>query len=222
MDFWHCDAHQFNLGHNDALDAITPMKLFFIPHLRMCHSEFKRSSKNRSELKSILNDLKEFDRSFDWKIFYPSMFCLTRWVGFQHCCEILSRKSTRVLLRKYAQKLRDKGFGPRDFDPYKYRRARQRREAGEILDGDGSGSDDDDEHAELQRVHEALDGCRLDADGYQPQPELFASAEEAAASTPSQEDLVAADGFDVGHDGARGRKSKNMLREDPKNSPKQR
>ena len=69
IDFWHCLAHQFNLALNDALDAIEPLKLFYIPHLRMCHSEFKRSSKNRAELKSIREELREFDRHFTYVIF---------------------------------------------------------------------------------------------------------------------------------------------------------
>ena len=135
-DFWHCTNHQLNLGLNDALEAIPALKLFYIPHLRMCYSEFKRSSTNRSELKDLLEELKEFDKSYDWKIFYPALFCLTRWLGFQLCAEILSRKSVRALLQKYAQRLRDKGLGPRNFDPYKYRQQRRKRGAGEDLDGD--------------------------------------------------------------------------------------
>ena len=46
----------------------------------------------------------------------------------------------------------------------------------------------------------------MNEDGYQPQPELFASAEEVVASTPSQEDLIVSDGFDMGRDGTRGHK----------------
>ena len=47
----------------------------------------------------------------------------------------------------------------------------------------------------------------MDEDGYQPQTELFPSAQTAAA----QEDMISADDFDVGCDGTRGRKCKNML-----------
>ena len=47
------------------------------------------------------------------------------------------------LLKKYVQHLRDNKFGPRQFDPYKYRRRRQRADAGEDRDGDASGSDEE-------------------------------------------------------------------------------
>ena len=62
LDFCHCLGHQMNLSVNDALDAIDALKLFYIPHLRMCHSEFKRSSKNRADLKSVKAELCELLR----------------------------------------------------------------------------------------------------------------------------------------------------------------
>ena len=133
-------------------------------------------------------------------------------MGFHLCVEILSHKSSRSLLMKYTQRLCDKGLGPRNFDPYKYRQQRRKRGAGEDLDGDDvSGSDDEDECEELTRVQEAIEEGRLDEDGYQPQTELFPSAQAAAAASPSQEDMISADDFDVGCDGTRGRKCKNML-----------
>ena len=102
--------------------------------------------------------------------------------------EILSRKSSRRLLKNYVQHLRDNKFGPRQFDPYKYRRRRQRADAGEDRDGDASGSDEEDERQELRRVDESLEEDRLDEDDYQPQTQLFSSAEETAAALPSQDD----------------------------------
>ena len=101
IDFWHCLAHQLNLTLNDALNLIQELKLYYVPHLHMCHSEFKRSSKNRGVFKTLHAELKEFDQTWDWKIFYPVLFCLTRWLGLFKCAAILSRKSNRVLLMKY-------------------------------------------------------------------------------------------------------------------------
>ena len=217
MDFWHCKCHQANLGLNDALDSIPALKLYWLPHLRMCHSEFSRSSNNRGSLQDLHTTLKEFDQTYDWKIFYPALFCLTRWVGLYTCTDILSRTSTRTLLKEYAANLRTKGFGPRAFNPYRYRNARRRRDA-EKADGDDRAGDyesDDDledgEAEELVRVHQALDNCRLDEDGYQPQPQLFPSATAAARSAPSQDDLVACDNFDEGNEDATRFKCKNML-----------
>ena len=215
IDFWHCLAHQFNLALNDALDAIEPLKLFYIPHLRMCHSEFKRSSKNRAELKSIREELREFDRHFTYVIFYPALFCLTRWIGVHRCASILARRPIRVLLNRYAQRLRTMKMGPRPFDPFKYRQRRRRAEeadaGGDDLEGDANGSDDEDEIRELRRVRDAIENGRLEEDGYQPQRELFTSVEDAKRSAPTQRDLVAADDFDEGREGAGGRKRKNML-----------
>ena len=216
LDFWHCLCHIFNLALNDTLDAIESLKLFYVPHLRMCHSEFKRSSKNRATLKSVHAELLEFDQTWDWKIFYPQLFCLTRWIGLRRCADILSRKSNRVMMKEYVERLRVKGFGPRRFDPYRYRRRRFQRDAedagGDNVDGDADV--DSDEEEEILRVQEAIDDGRLDADGYQPQRQLFASAEEAAASAPSQAVCVRADNFDQGHVGVTGMKCKNLLNKD--------
>ena len=213
LDFWHCLCHLDNLGLNDAVDAIIALKLFYVSHLRMMHSEFKRSSKNRAELKQVHEDMKTFDVTYDWKIFYPQLFCLTRWLGVQHCAEILARKSNRVMMKQYAAKLREKGFGPRSFDPYKYRRRRRLRDV-EDAGGDNVDGDEDvysDEENEIRAVQAAIQEGRLDADGYQPQRQLFASAREAAASAPTQEELVAADDFDEGDTTVRGRRCKNLL-----------
>ena len=124
VDFWHCLCHILNLSLNDTLDLVKGMKLYFLPHLRMCHAEFKRSSNNRRDLKSFCSELREFDRTYNWRIFYPVLFCLTRWLGLQRCASIMSCKSNRSLMQKYVSGLREKGFGARPFDPYKYRRRR--------------------------------------------------------------------------------------------------
>ena len=172
-------CHVFNLGLNDALDAITALKLFFIPHLRMMHSEFKRSLNNRAELKSIHADLKDFDNTFDWKIFYRHFFCLTRWIGVYMCTDILSRKSNRVMMKRYAQRLRRRGFGPRTFDPFKYRKRRRLREAADVdVDSDDDEVDSDEEN-EIREIQTAIEEGRLDADGYQPQRQLFASVHKS-------------------------------------------
>ena len=176
----------------------------------MVYSEFKRSSNNRAELKSVHNDLKDFDNTFDWKIFYPQLFCLTRWLGLQKCADILSRKSNRVMMKRYAQRLRLRGFGPRAFDPYKYRKRRRLREE-EADNVDGDDEVDSDEENEIRAVQTAIEEGRLDADGYQPQRELFASAREASESAPTQDELIAEDEFDEGDVDAKGRKCKNLL-----------
>ena len=179
----------------------------------MMHSEFKRSSKNRAHLKQVFADLQEFDEHYNWKIFYPQLFCLTRWLGLQNCCDILSRKSNRVMMKRYATSLRDRGFGPRAFDPYKYQKRRRLREAEDAgADNvDGDADVDTDEETEIRAVQEAIEEGRLDADGYQPHRQLFASATEAAASAPTQAQLTAADDFDEGDTDARGRRCKNLL-----------
>ena len=215
IDFWHCLCHKFSLGLNDALDAIKALKDYFVPHLRMVHSEFKRSSNNRRDFKALHSELCEFDTTYKWKIFYPKLFCLTRWLGFQHCADILATPSNRELLKRYAQQLRDRDFGPRPFNPYRYQRRRGARDAheagGDDRDGEDSSSDE-----EVERVQEALAGDRLNGDGYQPAPQLFPSAEAAAASAPKQRDLTDAEGFDEGDVNVRARstKCKNMLNKD--------
>ena len=122
------------------------------PHLRMCHSEFKRSSNNRVALKSVREELRGFDQTYNWKIFYPVLFCLTRWLGLQRCADILSRKDNRVILKRYAQTLRDKNFGPRDFDTFRHRRRRGRQAVQEVGGDDSTGdvgTDNEEEDAEV-------------------------------------------------------------------------
>ena len=209
-DFWHCAIHQFNLSVNDALDAITALKLFFVPHMRMMHSEFSRSSCRRHDLGEIFKTWDQ-DHPGGWRLFYPILFCLTRWVGLQKCAAILSRNPDSF--RGYGQHLRDNGFGPREFNPYKYRKRRDRREREEAGADDNSGalSSDDEEGEDDERFTEAMENDRLDDDGFQPGPELFPSMEDAAASAPLQEDLVRAEGFDVGNTDATKYKKKNLL-----------
>ena len=216
LDFWHCLCHQLNLALNDTLDAMSSLKMYFIAFLRMCYSEFKRSSSNRAMLKAIKEELDGLQNGgHTWKMFYPLIFCLTRWIGLQKCALVLSKRTNRLLLKQYAQKLRDSGFGPRPFDPYRYRRRRRRREAqeagGDDRDGDtDSGSDGCAEQNELERVQRAYDDDRLD-DGYQPQRQLFPTIVAAAEGAPTQEECVRLDRFDTGNNDARGRKRKNML-----------
>ena len=117
----------------------------------MCHSEFKRSSKNRANLKSLHAELIEFDKTWDWKIFYPALFSLTRWIGLKNCADILARKSNRVMMKAYVQSLRVNHFGPRNFDPYKYRRRRRQRDV-EAAGGDNVDGDDVDSEEEAELV----------------------------------------------------------------------
>jgi len=207
MEFWHCLCHIFNLGLNDGLDAITALKLFFIPHLRMMHAEFKRSSNNRAELKSVHAELKEFDNTFDWKFFYPQLFCLVRWIGVYMCTDIMSHKSNRVMMKRYTDRLRHRGFGPRAFDPFKYRRRRRLQEAAGAEEEQDLDVDSEEEN-ELREVAVTLEEGRLDADGYQPVRQLFPSA---ASSAPTQDALINADESDEGDVDAKGRKCKNLL-----------
>ena len=58
------------------------------------------------------------------------------------------------------------------------------------------------------RVQEAIAASRLDTDGYQPRAQLFPTMEEAAASAPSQEDMVEAESFDEGNISASGKMKK--------------
>ena len=224
LDFWHCATHQFNLSLNDTLNALPVLKSFFIAFLRMCYSEFKRSSKNRAMLKTIKEELHaSLNGEHNWKMFYPLIFCLTRWIGLLKCAVVLSKKNNRLILKRYAQKLRDDGFGARPFNPYRYHRRRRRREAaeagGDDRDGDvdssdsnNDGSDAVDEHNQLERVREAYENDRLN-DGYQVQQSLFPTIAAAATAAPTQEQCVRLDGFDTGNPTARGRKRKNLLNE---------
>ena len=98
IDFWHCLGHQKNLTIHDAVDLILSLKLYYLPHLRMVHSEFNRSSKNRGIFKSLYAEMREFDKSFGWTIFYPVIHCDTRFIGLYKCVKIVSSKSNRALL----------------------------------------------------------------------------------------------------------------------------
>ena len=210
VDFWHCLIHQFNLGLNEAVESCKSLKLFFLPHLRMCCSEFKRSSKNRLTYRALLAELKEMDKSFDWKIFYPVLFCITRWLGIQFCVTILARKSNRELLKLYAQKLRDRGCGPRAFDPHKYRRRRGIRDAADAGADDRDG-DCSSEEEEIERVRVAIREGRQEDDDYVRQPRLFDSVDDAVSSFPDQVDMMAADNFNAGDEDAANIRKKNML-----------
>lgn len=193
------------------MEAVTAIRDFYIPHLRMAHSEFKRSSKNRADFKSLLVQLKERYPDLNWRLFYPVLFNLTRWLGYYFCAELLAKRSTRGLLLRYARQLRQRGMGPRPFDPYRYRRRRQVRDAhlGGADDRDGDVSSEEEE--EIRQVQQALGEDRIHGDGYQPAPELFGSAEAAAASAPTQDSLTAAEGFDAGDLTASKYKTKNLL-----------
>ena len=210
LDAWHGLCHQMDRGLNDAMDAIETLKLFYLPHVRMCHSEFKRSSVNRTELKALTDT--------PWEVFYPKLHVATRWLSMKKVATTMAVKNSRALLKRYAQGLRDRGLGARAFDPYRYHRRRQNRDAEEAgndnRDGEGSdaeGSDAEDDQQDVERVQEAMEG---DRDGYHRQPQRFPSAEAAAAAAPEQQDMVDADDFDTGRDGARGRKCKNLLNRD--------
>ena len=175
-----------------------------------------RSSNNRAELKSLYEELKEFDKTYNWRIFYPKLFCLTRWLGLWLCAHILSRKSNRVLLQNYARQFRRKGYGPRAFDPYKYRRHRGIQDTvdagGDDCAGDESDSSDDSEDEEATRVRAGIaDGRIQEDDDYIRQPRVFRSVQEAVEAAPSQQDCVEADNFDCGDEGACKTKRKNIL-----------
>ena len=176
----------------------------------MCHAEFKRSSKNRGVYKSLHAELTEMDTSFTWIIFYPKLCCDTRWIGYQICTAIMARKSNRVLMVRYVQTLRDRGCGSRAFDPYKYRRRRGVRDAAEGGADDRDG-DNSSEEEEIQRVRTAIEEGRLEEDDYVRQPRLFESINAAVDSFPDQADMVAADNFDCGDEGASKTLQKNLL-----------
>ena len=216
VDFWHCLCHILNLSLNDALGLVIALKLYYLPHLRMCHAEFKKSSNNRRDLKFFLEELKQIDRNFDWRIFYPVLCCFTRWLGLQLCAYILARKSNRALMQKYVQGLRDKGYGSRAFDPYKYRRRRGIQAAQDGGGDDRAGDDtDDSEDEEAARVRAGVADGRLEQDDdFVREPRLYRSVQTAADAAPSQEDLVQADGFDCGAEGASRYLRKNLLNPD--------
>ena len=176
----------------------------------MCHAEFKRSSKNRGVFKTLHSELKEMDKSYSWEIFFPKLFSLTRWIGYQVCTSIMAKKSNRVLMCRYAQTLRDRGCGARHFDPYKYRRRRGFRDAAEGGADDRDG-DNSSEEEEIQRVRTAIEEGRLEEDDYVRQPRLFESINAAVDSFPDQVDMVAADGFDCGDENPSKMLQKNLL-----------
>ena len=139
----------------------------------MMHSEFNRSSVCREFVKSVVNELREWDQHHDWKVFYPIMFCVTRWVGIQRCVTVISRNVTTLL--SYAEKLRSKNMGSREFDPYKYKRRRGQVEAVEAGADDDAGEideEDSEDEEEVLRVQEAITASRLDTDGYQPRAQF--------------------------------------------------
>ena len=119
-EMWHCLCHILDLGANDALNAIEAIKLYYLPHVRMMHSEFSRSSCRRADLEEASRRFKELHGLASWKIFYPMLYCPTRWLGLQRCAETLAKN--RCTFDQYADMLRERGFGPRKFDPYKYRK----------------------------------------------------------------------------------------------------
>ena len=65
------------------------------------------------------------------------------------CADILSRKNNRFMMKKYTESLCRRGFGPRRFDPYRYRQRRRLRESEDAgadnVDGDNMGSDEENE-----------------------------------------------------------------------------
>ena len=144
------------------------------------------------------------------EIFYPILFCLTRWLGIQLCSAILARKSNRELLKLYAKQLRDRGCGPRAFDPYKYRRRRGIRDAADAGADDRDG-DYSSEEEEIERVRLAIQEGRQENDAYVRQPRLFDSIEDAVSSFPDQTDMLSADNFDSGDEDASKIKRKNLL-----------
>ena len=117
----------------------------------------------------------------------------------QTCAAIMAGKSNRVLMKMYVQSLRDRDFGPRAFDPFKYRRRRNVRDAADAGADDRDGDDYSSEEEEVRRVQRAIAEGRLEEDEYARQPRLFENVEEAVASFPEQAVMVVADDFDVGN-----------------------
>ena len=111
-----------------------------------------------------------------------------------------TRKSNRALMKMYVQSLRDRGFGARAFDPFKYRRRRTVRDAAAAGADNRDGDDEySSEEEEVQRVQRAIAEGRLEDDEYARQPRLFDTVDEAVLSFPEQAAMVAADDFDVGN-----------------------
>ena len=112
LDFWHCGEHKYNLGLNDTVEAVPAMKNYYLPHLRMAYSEFKRSSKNRSTFKDLLDWLKERYPNINWKLFLPVLFNLTRWLGLYYCAEMMSKTVRPCPSRRIPSKTSRSRHGP--------------------------------------------------------------------------------------------------------------
>ena len=202
VELWHCLCHMLNLGMNDALESIKALKLFYLPHVRMMHSEFSRSSLKRVKLQDVLQRFKELHGLTHWKIFYPKLFCLTRWLGLHKCAETLSKN--REVFDGYADTLRQDGFGPREFTPYQYQNnpdsssdsdsGEEEEDSEEEDEEEDSGESIDDE----QVRQEEIDRMQEDINEYEMEVTLFPSARDAAESTPSQDELTRADDMDTG------------------------
>ena len=170
-------------------------------------------------MKRLHEKLKDFDKTFNWRVFYPALFCITRWLGLWLCAYIMGSRSNRVLMVKYRELLRRKGYGPRQFDPFKYRRRRNLQAAVDAGADDRAGDDTDSgadsEDEEAERVRAAItDGRLTEDDDYIRQPRVYKTVQAAVDATPSQRDLVRADGFDCGDDDAPKTKRKNLLNPD--------
>ena len=197
VELWHCVCHMLNLGMNDALEAIQALKLFYLPHVRMMHSEFSRSSLKREKLKEVSEHFKQLHGLTHWKIFYPKLFCLTRWLGLQICSENLAKN--REVYGAYAESLREDGFGPRKFKPYKYRKKNNSdSDSDSDSEEEDSGESVDDEQERQDTIGGMADENNEYEIHYQTEVTLFPSAREASESAPSQTELVVADGMDTG------------------------
>ena len=229
VEMWHCLCHMLNLGVNDALECIPALKLFYLPHVRMMHSEFSRSSLKRETLKEVLEHFKQLHGLTHWKIFYPKLFCLTRWLGLHACAETLAKN--REVFGGYADVLREDGFGPRAFKPKKKKKKSESDTDSDDADSDADDDDDDDDSDddsddeedggesidEEQEREEEIEDMTDEAREmeYQTEVTAFASAREAADSAPSQEELVRADGMDTGATGRLPKtRRKNLLNKD--------
>ena len=166
----------------------------------------------RENLQSVFQDLADTE----WKLFYPILFCITRWIGIQRCAETIAKHQGPKIFRSYRDSLRDSGFGPRSFDPYKYKHRQQEVQAAEAGADDVAGEESDEEtsereNEEAERLRQAIEDNRLDADGYEPRPQRFDTVQDLIVSLPNQSDFVDEEKFDEGDLMARGRKCKNLL-----------
>jgi len=99
-EMWHCLCHVLDLGANDALNSIEDIKLYYLSHV---HAEFSRSSCRRADLEEASKRFKELHGLTSWKIFYPMLYCSTRWLGLQRCAETLAKN--RETFEQYADML---------------------------------------------------------------------------------------------------------------------